>query len=167
MVAGFDAWKKRGRGVKKGEKGICILAPLIRKKEEEQKEKEVFAFRAVHVFDVSQTDGEELPEFTRVSGDADQWLVKLHAVTSQRGVELSYEDDLGGADGYSKGGSICLLSGQPSAVEFSVLAHELAHEQLHHGPDRKEYPTLCVRILSLVSSLSKNTCDPSPVFFNR
>lgn len=138
MVSGFNAWKKRGRMVKKGEKGICILAPLIRKKEDQQEDTEVFGFRAVHVFDVSQTEGEELPELARVQGEPGDWLRKLHEVVSKRGIELRYEESLGGAEGVSKGGTICLRLGLCPAEEFAVLVHEVAHERLHHGEDKKQ-----------------------------
>ncbi len=139
MVSGFNAWKKRGRMVKKGEKGICILAPLVRKKEDQSEDKEVFGFRAVHVFDVSQTDGEELPEVARVQGEPGEWLGKLHEVVSKRGIELRYEESLGGAEGVSKGGTVCLRTGLCPAEEFAVLVHEVAHERLHHGEDRKQF----------------------------
>jgi antirestriction protein ArdC len=66
-VAGFRTWNKLGRFVKKGEKGIFVLAPIMRRKTEgpehlELKESTIPAgFRAVYVFDVSQTEGQELP----------------------------------------------------------------------------------------------------------
>src|ERR1700737_3399138 len=73
-VAGFHAWLKMRRYVRKGEKGIVILAPMVgRKKSDdeltEDNQTRVFGFRAAHVFDVSQTDGEPLPEFATVKGD--------------------------------------------------------------------------------------------------
>jgi hypothetical protein len=71
-VAGFWKWKELGRSVKKGEKGIRILAPIIgvRGKKDEEAEKDLtrqnvpilVGFRAAYVFDVSQTEGKELPE---------------------------------------------------------------------------------------------------------
>ena len=129
LVAGFRTWqKKHQRSVKKGEKGICILAPMIRKKKsDDDDESGVFGYRAVHVFDVTQTEGESLPEPNRVSGDPGAHLANLQQVAVARGISLSYADDLGGADGVSKNGSIELLCGLPSAEEFSTLAHELAH----------------------------------------
>ncbi len=83
LVKGFNEWKKHGRFVKKGAKAIKVLAPLIGKKKEkdegksdnEEKEKKVpFGFRYVNVFDVSSTDGEELPAPTvkRLEGDGEQ-----------------------------------------------------------------------------------------------
>ena len=79
-VAGLYTWNQLGRRVKKGEKGIRILAPIIgvRGKKDEEAEKDLtrqnvpilVGFRAAYVFDVSQTEGKELPEHARVSGDA-------------------------------------------------------------------------------------------------
>lgn len=150
QVAGFGAWKKLGRTVKKGEKGICILAPMIRKKKEESeddKQTGVFGYRTVFVFDVSQTEGDELPEPNSISGDPGEQLHKLREVTSARGIELVYLEDLGGAEGRSKGGLIELRSGLTAAEDFSVLAHELAHESLHHSTDREKWPPKGIREL--------------------
>ena len=67
-VAGFHAWHKLGRFVKKGEKGILILAPIVRRKNESTEHKDTdesstaVGFRAAYVFDISQTDGQELPK---------------------------------------------------------------------------------------------------------
>src|SRR5436305_11964776 len=62
-VAGFHTWRRLGRAVRKGEKGIMILAPVVVKKrtdteEGEDEQTRVFGFRAAYVFDESQTDGE-------------------------------------------------------------------------------------------------------------
>ena len=101
QVAGFNAWKKLGRQVTKGQKGICILAPLIGKKDDDEGKK-VFGFRAVHVFDISQTEGEDLPDLARTSGNPGEQLFKLHSLVTARGITLSYEDELDGAEGVSK-----------------------------------------------------------------
>jgi len=74
-VAGFHTWKKLSRFVKKGENGIVIIAPLVYKKETVENDDnspnvtEINGFKGVYVFDISQTDGDELPEFARVHGD--------------------------------------------------------------------------------------------------
>ena len=65
-VAGFNTWKKMGRHVRKGEKGIRILAPVIRRKKEDAKSKNeddrpLIGFRVTSVFDISQTDGNRSP----------------------------------------------------------------------------------------------------------
>ena len=72
-VAGLQAWHKLGRFVKKRENGILILAPIIRRKadnsESEPDESSVaVGFRAAYVFDISQTDGQPLPEIGSVNG---------------------------------------------------------------------------------------------------
>ncbi len=136
-VAGFNAWKKLNRWVKKGEKGIVIVAPMVfRKKEEGQLEGDpdtAVRFKAVHVFDVSQTEGDPLPEPADVAGDPGRYLGKLKAIIVDHGIRLSDEPVTNGALGVSKGGEIRLAAGLEPAKEFEVLAHEFAHELLHHG----------------------------------
>lgn len=145
-VAGFHTWRKLGRFVRKGEKGIVIIAPMmIRKREAEtqpsdsddQPEK-LLRFKAVYVFDVSQTDGEPLPEFTGITGDPADHTDRLKALIAAKGIALSYSEQLGGALGKSYGGRIEILAGQSSAEEFAVLVHELAHEMLHRSTRRQE-----------------------------
>jgi antirestriction protein ArdC len=73
-VAGFQAWRKLNRFVRKGEKGIAIFAPMVVKKHNEAGQREdeqtrLFGFRTAYVFDESQTDGEPLPSFAAVKGD--------------------------------------------------------------------------------------------------
>jgi antirestriction protein ArdC len=143
QVAGFHRWKALGRFVKKGEKGIMILAPMVKHRkadpdDESDDESPVTGFRAVYVFDVSQTEGEELPEFSRVNGDPGEKLAKLESLVRSHGIELTYEQHLGGADSVSKGGKIVLRDGLSPAEQFSVLAHEFAHELLHRTDRRKE-----------------------------
>ena len=73
-VAGFRTWNELGRFVKKGEKGIMILAPIVRRKpdnseDDEKDSSRIAGFRAAYVFDVSQTDGQELPQIGVVHGE--------------------------------------------------------------------------------------------------
>jgi antirestriction protein ArdC len=148
FVAGFQRWRQLGRFVKKGEKGILILAPLVRRQKsaestsaeasENGRPRAVIGFRAAYVFDVSQTDGAELPEFSSISGDPGERLDHLKELVGARGVELRYEECLGGAQGVSQGGKIAILLGLSPSEEFAVLVHELAHELLHRTDRRKE-----------------------------
>ena len=146
FVAGFQRWKELNRFVRKGEKGILILAPLVKrsKRDEETRREEdkpttkVVGFRAAYVFDVSQTEGEELPEMSVISGDPGGLSVALRQLIARNGVELRYEPSLGGALGVSEGGRIAVLQDLAPAEEFAVLAHELAHELLHRTERRKE-----------------------------
>jgi antirestriction protein ArdC len=140
-VAGFHTWHDLGRSVRKGEKGIMIFAPIRVKQEPtrgEAQTKEPFhlaGFRTAYVFDVEQTEGRPLPPFAATSGDPKDFTQKLKAVAAQRGISVEYDSGIAPAQGMSSGGRIRLLPELPSAEEFSVLAHELAHEMLHHGKD--------------------------------
>lgn len=145
-VAGFNAWRHMGRFVKKGEKGIVIIAPMTIKPREEQSQgeeaKPILRFRGVYVFDVTQTDGEPLPEPAEVSGDPGDHLPRLREAIAQRGIVLDTIDVPFGADGVSRGGRISIKPGLPAAQEFSVLVHELAHELLHRGESRPASKTV-------------------------
>ena len=144
-VAGFNAWKKFGRFVKKGEKGIRILAPMIRKSrakdlessESKEEERKVYGFRVASVFDVTQTDGKALPGISRVDGAPGDFLPKLRSLIQNKGIKLTYEN-LVGPEGISKGGAIVIDMALDPANEFSVLVHELAHETMHRGERRSQ-----------------------------
>jgi hypothetical protein len=150
LVAGFHRWRQLGRWVKSGEKGIAIIAPLASKRaknesasnEDEGSEdgnaRTIRGFRAVHVFDVSQTEGRELPDLGEISGDPGEKIAMIEELICSKGIELCVEDSLGGALGLSEGGRISVLSTLSSAETFSTLVHELAHELLHRGDRRKE-----------------------------
>ncbi|HLH07524.1 MAG TPA: ArdC family protein [Terriglobales bacterium] len=132
-VAGFHAWHKLGRFVKKGEKGILILAPIIRKKAENNDETEpgessvAVGFHAAYVFDVTQTDGQPLPAIGSVNGDPRQYRERLANFVAGQGIALEYSEEIAPARGTSSGGKITLLPGQSPAEEFATLAHEVAH----------------------------------------
>ena len=134
-VAGFNSWKNLGRFVKKGEKGIAIIVPIHFKKSEEKSteaEESGLTFRAGYVFDVSQTEGEALPEFAEVKGDPGVYAERLAGFLAEKAIRLEYSKELGTADGISKGGTIVIKEGLPPAQAFSVMVHEIAHELLHH-----------------------------------
>ena len=132
QVAGYRAWQRLGRQVRQGEKAIRILAPIVRRKELEDQDT-VVAFRSASVFDVSQTEGKRLPTFAEIRGDPGLCLDRLKALVARKRIKLSYSGGLGPADGLSGGGQIVLRAGLDAAAEFSVLAHELAHEMLHRN----------------------------------
>jgi antirestriction protein ArdC len=122
FVAGFRRWLELGRHVRKGETGITIFAPLAyRKRDEasaEDAEAEVRGFKAVHVFDVSQTEGEALPDLPGIHGEPGELLARLEQLVRSSGIAC----------------------GLPSAERFAVLAHELAHEWLHDSEQRQGLP---------------------------
>ena len=87
------------------------------------------------MWDVSQTEGEPIPEFARVSGDPGENTGRLKALVESKGIKLQYLDNLRG-DGASMGGTIVVRTGLTPAEEFSVLTHELAHELIHRRIDK-------------------------------
>jgi antirestriction protein ArdC len=141
-VAGFHTWHKLGRYVRKGEKGVTLFAPMVRRKRaleneaEETAEDVLYGYRTCTVFDVSQTEGKPLPSIARVQGDARHYGEKLTAFTLSLGIHLEYSETILPARGISEGGRIILLPNLDSAEHAAVLAHELAHEILHHQPRR-------------------------------
>ena len=154
-VAGLYAWNQLGRKVMKGQKGIRILAPVIgirRKKDEEankdirtQNQAVLVGFRSAYVFDVSQTDGKNIPELSsRVSGDVGEGRERLIDFIAAQGILLEFKESIAPALGMSYGGKIVLLPGQSTAEEFSTLVHELAHEMLHKA-ERRTATTKTVR----------------------
>src|ERR1035437_4893805 len=154
-VAGLYAWNQLKRRVRKGEHGIRILAPVIgiKRKKDEEAEKDIriqnhavlVGFRSAYVFDVSQTDGEELPELsTKVSGDVGERRERLIDFIVAQGIQLEFKESIAPALGASYGGKIVLLPGQSTAEEFSTLVHELSHEMLHRA-ERRTVTTKIVR----------------------
>ncbi|MHB1938991.1 MAG: ArdC family protein, partial [Acidobacteriaceae bacterium] len=99
-VAGMYAWNQLGRRVKKGEKGIRILATMIgvKRKPQEEAEKDLtkqnvavlVGFRNAYVFDVSQTDGAELPEHASVKGDVGENRDRLVEFIHAQNIELEF-----------------------------------------------------------------------------
>ncbi len=133
-VAGYKTWQSLGRQVCKGERGITIFAPCPWKRETDDGETEqgIF-FRAVHVFDVGQTDGADLPDVDVPTVDTacDDLLAKLRRVADQRGIAVTFAKLSGGLFGVSKGGTVDVDNTHPTGQQAKTLAHELAHEALH------------------------------------
>lgn len=133
IVQGFHGWKRLGRSVKKGEKGIGITAPLAYRDSEKKgsEDRVIRGFRVVHVFDVAQTEGDPLPTFVTPSGDPGAWIDRTEALILSKGIELSYDCLREGVYGYSTKGKIVVRIGLAAAERLGVLIHELAHELLH------------------------------------
>src|SRR5882762_6213911 len=150
----MHTWNKLGRIVNEGEKGIMILAPILRKDREEPRTTpnpgdslakkddalRVVGFRTAFVYDIEQTHGKPLPEFAKTTGDPREFAEKLKELVAKQGISLEYDKSIAPAYGVSYGGKIRLVPGMQPAEEFSVLAHELAHEMLHHGKDEPRLP---------------------------
>jgi hypothetical protein len=145
-VAGFWTWKNLGRSVNAGAKGIRILAPIVgvKRKQDTEAEKDItkqntrtlLGFRNAYVFDISQTNGLDLPAMRDVSGDPGESIDRLAAFLRGQGIQLVYNPKIAPALGMSYGGRIAILPGQSKAEEFSTLVHEAAHEMLHKAERR-------------------------------
>jgi antirestriction protein ArdC len=153
-VAGMYTWNQLGRRVKKGEKGIRILAPItgVRRKPDEEAEKDItkqntrvlVGFRNAYVFDAEQTEGVELPAIHEVYGDVGENHDRLVSFIERQGIELVFTENIAPALGMSYGGRIAILPGQSKAEIFATLVHELAHEMLHKA-ERRTTTTKVVR----------------------
>ena len=136
QVAGYRTWQSLGRQVKKGERGIGILAPLVRRvadEDSDDKKRVLTGFRIVHVFDVGQTKGEPLPvpdELPPVRVPDLALRDQLIAAAERAGFSVDFvPDDATGARGWFSwlSGSITLITAYPAASQVRTLLHELAH----------------------------------------
>lgn len=158
-VAGFRTWKALGRYVNKGEHGIAILAPCVYKSDQvasqagapapdretdpaaateadQGAQRLLRGFKIVHVFDISQTDGEPLPTVapTHLEGDAPQRLMEhLTALTAEAGYQLE-RGPCRGANGYTDFVTrVVRVIDTASPAQFvKTLAHELGHIRADH-----------------------------------
>ena len=163
MCQSFTGWKEMGRFVKKGEKGIKILAPAPYTIQREQTklddrgnpmldkdgepimesvEIKVNAFKVVSTFDVSQTEGKELPTLgvDELTGGVDGYGTFMEALKEVCPVPMTFENIEGGAKGfYSQTEKrIAIQEGMSEAQTVKTAIHEMAHQKLHaienHGP---------------------------------
>src|SRR3984893_3652840 len=107
-VAGLRTWNSLGRFVKRGEKGIFILAPMIGKRSTKdvatdepsedtatEGQRTLYGFRAVYVFDINQTEGKDLPTLTEVQGDVSGYRERLVQFVEAQSIELRYSEKIG------------------------------------------------------------------------
>ena len=167
-VAGYTSWQRNfDRQVMKGEKGIKILAPAPYKAQEEREkidpatQKPVIgadgkavtetvevlrpAFKVVSVFDVSQTDGKELPDIIvdELKGTVENYEAFFDALRQESPVPISFEDIPGGAKGFFSPveSRIAIQEGMSEIQTVKTAIHEIAHAKLHAvNPDEKTAP---------------------------
>jgi len=146
QVGSFALWKSLGRSVKKGEKSLKIYgfskykSVTVNKKTQEETEHEFVAFPIVSVFDVSQTDGEEIPKWDiKPEGDDDKGLYDLLKKEIESTTDIKViEEKLNGPLGTAQIGKIKVCTDQGKVSKFVSLTHELAHVKLGHvKPDCK------------------------------
>ena len=157
LVAGFNKWRDQfGRHVKKGEKGIQIIAPtpVLKKIQEtvldpdtmapvldadgnemtEERTVKIPLFKPVSVFDVSQTEGKPLPELvSTLSGDVEQYDAFVEALQRSSPVPISFESMAPSMDGYfsSTQHRIAIREGMSQVQTISAMIHEIGHSKLH------------------------------------
>lgn len=141
QVAGYRVWESLGRQVRKGEKGISILAPCIAKRENKKtgkEEKALVGFRAVAVFDVSQTDGDALPAdpTALLTGEGSEALSVLYSALADLVAAEGYtleRGDCQGRNGYTEPtNKLVRVRDDVSDIQATkTLAHELTHVLLH------------------------------------
>ena len=158
LVAGFNKWKDQfGRHVKKGERGIQIIAPtpFLKKTQEpmldpdtkaplldadgneilEEHTVKIPVFKPVSVFDVSQTEGKPLPQLaSTLSGDVQQYEAFLEALRRSSSVPIEFEKMQPGTDGYFSPDQqrIAIREGMSEVQTVSAVIHEMAHSKLHN-----------------------------------
>ena len=157
-VAGYTSWQRNfDRQVMKGEKGIKILAPAPYKAKEEREkidpstQKPVLdadgkpvtetvevmrpAFKVVSVFDISQTDGKELPDIIvdELSGSVENYAAFFEALKQESPAPIAFEDIPGGAKGYFSPveNRIAIQEGMSEIQTIKTAIHEIAHAKLH------------------------------------
>lgn len=146
QVAGYNAWRKLDRFVRKGEKGIWILAPMIYKADsgdgsaDDTTERVLRGFKPVSVFDLAQTDGRELPKISsRLDGeDVDNVFPKLRQVALGLGFSVEDTDELPegvNGDCNHEMQRIRVRTSNAPAQRVKTLAHELGHAILHAPGD--------------------------------
>jgi len=158
-VAGFNRWKQVGRHVKAGERGLTILAPKVRVVDADKddagaffdnrtnswKRRFVSGFTTTSVFDISQTDGDPLPEGRReLTLDPPEGLRQdLEDAITAEGFTIEYVESLGGANGATSPThkTVQVLSTMSPADQVSTLAHELGHIKAGHLERMDEYHT--------------------------
>lgn len=158
MVAGFNDWKNKfGRSVKKGEKGIKILAPMpIKIKAEEGDEssdtqcadggieKIITLYKTVSVFDVSQTEGDPLPEFevSELGGKVHDYDSLLKAIIRSAPCGVCFENIENGSKGYYSilSNKVVVNTGMSEEQTLKTCLHEIAHAILHNKERAKAEP---------------------------
>jgi len=151
FVGGFNTWLKCGRFVRKGEKGIAILAPMFFKDKTKiadgsDKGTKRIWFKVVYVFDISQTDGTALPELpTKSVGQrGEDMLNRLLRFARSREITVRFVDkcQLNGAAGTSRGTEIEIRTAETDiTTQAATLVHEIAHSLLHWTADGHKITT--------------------------
>ena len=165
LVAGYNAWKNKfNRYVKKGEKGIQIIAPApVKEREEREKidkdtgltvlnesgepeievvERVIPRFRVTTVFDYAQTDGEPLPtlEVNELTARVKDYTLLKEAIEQVSPVPIRFGEIEGNAKGYYShvDKEICVRADMGESQTIKTMIHEVAHAMLHDSDQMKQ-----------------------------
>lgn len=165
LVAGYNAWKNKfNRYVKKGEKGIQIIAPApVKEREEREKidkdtgltvlnesgepeievvERVIPRFRVTTVFDYAQTDGEPLPtlEVNELTARVKDYTLLKEAIEQVSPVPIRFGEIEGSAKGYYShvDKEICVRADMGESQTIKTMIHEVAHAMLHDSDQMKQ-----------------------------
>lgn len=165
LVAGYNAWKNKfNRYVKKGEKGIQIIAPApVKEREEREKidkdtgltvlnesgepeievvERVIPRFRVATVFDYAQTDGEPLPtlEVNELTARVKDYTLLKEAIEQVSPVPIRFGEIEGNAKGYYShvDKEICVRADMGESQTIKTMIHEVAHAMLHDSDQMKQ-----------------------------
>lgn len=158
QVAGYNAWKKLKNPVKRGEKGITILAPRVVKttitddngnpmyddQGNELKNTNVVGFMGVTVFDVSQTQDGKIPNAPVLSEKAPEGFKEdLETAIKDSGFTIEYSTINNGADGYTdySNKKVVVSTFASPEQQVGILAHELGHISAGHKNEASAYHT--------------------------
>lgn len=144
LVAGYRTWQASNRYVRKGEKGIAILAPLLVRNPDDREQLNLIGFKTVYVFDLSQTEGEPIPqrESPRLLADTPDHQAKLAGLhyrlamlCASKGVRVSWDFQHEHALGVyrPRDKHIAIRPDLSHTQTFKTLCHEAAHMLLHTG----------------------------------
>ena len=160
-VAGYTTWKKLGRQVRRGEHGIAILAPVtyrtaageteaaepseqgsMAEGEDPNRARHLRAFRVAHVFDIAQTEGDDLPEVrptTLEYAAPEEVFARLVELLHGDGYQL-LRADCSPANGRTHflSRTVVVRADLPPAQALKTLAHELAHVRLHEAAEHRQ-----------------------------
>ena len=143
-ISSFSGWKSIGRKVKKGEKGIRIIAPVtikVRQKSDEEnqespeEQEKLVAFRFAYVFDLEQTEGKELPFLSaaELTGKVPDYSKLMSAIRKISPVSIHYENLEATVKGYYDltAKEIIIRSGMSELHTVKTALHEITHVLLH------------------------------------
>lgn len=181
-VASYGTWKKLGRQVKKGSKGLGIFVPMKFDKDiemtkidpktrkpmldkegkeiKENKKQSYLTFGKGSVFDISQTDGKELPKLAEeLKGDVENYDIFLNSLKEISSVPIEFEEIYSSANGYYHlvDKRIAIKKGLSQKHTLKTAIHEISHAEVHSEDNpSKDRSTKEVEAESIAYIVCKN-----------